>query len=274
MRLTRVDALIGRIWLTAKNSIFYSGRKIKGQKNKKCARQAEEVFGRGIKNRAPLRLTRVDAPSGRIWLTAKNSIFYSGRKIKGQKIRSAPGKPKDGLQICNGSGCRSSHPQSGNLNTSYIERIQQPEMTVKQKEKEKGNVSRPLFTACGDDRRFPQTFSEKKIRQPTTAVKQNHHFGKRQGCAEHIYQTDANELKGIKKSSAAAGLCAVGKRVPTMLRFTATCTYILFVCLRFVKFSCIHKYYALRRADHCSIVGLRESFCCGIKNKTGRKPCL
>lgn len=124
-------------------------------------------------------------------------------------------------------------------------------MTVKQKEKEKGNVSRPLFTACGDDRRFPQTFSEKKIRQPTTAVKQNHHFGKRQGCAEHIYQTDANELKGIKKSSAAAGLCAVGKRVPTMLRFTATCTYILFVCLRFVKFSCIHKYYALRRADHC-----------------------
>lgn len=133
---------------------------------------------------------------GRIWLTAKNSIFYSGRKIKGQKIRSAPSKPKNGLQICNGSGCRSSHPQSGNLNTSYTERIQQLEMTVKQKEKEKGNVSRPLFTACGDDRRFPQTFSEKKIRQPTTAVKQNHHFGKRRECAEHIYQTDANCLFG------------------------------------------------------------------------------
>lgn len=115
-----------------------------------------------IENRAPLRLTRVDALIGRIWLTAKNSIFYFGRKIKEQKIRSAPGKPKDGLQICNGSGCRSSHPQSGNLNTSYTERIQQPEMTVTRKEKEKENVSRPLFTACGDDRRFPQTFSEKK----------------------------------------------------------------------------------------------------------------
>ena len=146
-------------------------------------------------------------------------------------------------------------------------------MSVKQKEKEKGNVSRPLFTACGDDRRFPQTFSGKKIRQPTTAVKQNHHFGKRQGCAEHIYQTDANELKGIKKSSAAAGLCAVGKRVPTMLRFTATCIYILLVCLRFVKFSCMHKHYALRRADHCSIVGLC-AHCCGIKNKTGLAPRL
>ena len=147
-------------------------------------------------------------------------------------------------------------------------------MTVKQKEKEKGNVSRPLFTACGDDRRFPQTFSEKKIRQPTTAVKQNHHFGKRQGCAEHIYQTDANELKGIKKSSAAAGLCAVGKRVPTMLRFTATCTYILFVCLRFVKFSCIHKYYALRRADHCFRWSPRVILLRSKKNKTGLSPRL
>lgn len=221
-----------------------------------------------------MRLTRVDAPSRHIWLLAKNSIFYFGRKIKGQKIRSAPGKPNEGLQICNGSGCRSSHPQSGNLNTSYIERIQQPEMTVKQKEKEKGNVSRPLFTACGDDRRFPQTFSEKKIRQPTTAVKQNHHFGKRQGCAEHIYQTDANELKGIKKSSAAAGLCAVGKRVPTMLRFTATCTYILFVCLRFVKFSCMHKHYALRRADHCFRWSPRVILLRSKKNKTGLSPRL